>query len=277
MILSSILIFFSSAQVGSVADAMGGAGIGGPHPYESAILNPAALVEFKTKHFGMQQSQTDVGPSLEQKQYSFFFTDAGDMTVFPGTIFYRQRTNKILDQKIREQHLQISGAAALTRNLSAGISGYKIKTDLMSGADYNQYNADLGTYWAAHPNLTVGAVFRGLMGSDTTVWPLSQVLPMAGSGAEYRFFDMFKLRYDINYFLEQNGDKRFRHQVGGEVRYEFMLALRAGYSQDDRLGENRFSFGVGWDGPRLKVAYAFQKEDRKGLGDAHSVDMWFDF
>jgi hypothetical protein len=277
MILFSIFIFVSSAQVGSVADAMGGAGIGGAHPYESAILNPAALVEFKSKHFGMQQRKTDLGPNLDQEQYSFFFTDAGETTVVPGTVFYRQRSNQFLDQKVREQHLQISGAAALTQTLSVGASGYKIKTNLMSGDDYNQYNLDLGTYWLALPNLTVGGVFRGVMGSESTEWPLSQVLPMAGTGAEYRFFEMFKLRYDINYFLEQNGDKRFRHQIGGEVRYDYMLALRAGWSQDDRLGENRVTLGVGWDGPRLKVAYAFQKEDRKQLGDAHSVDMWFDF
>ncbi len=273
----SILVFFSSAQVGSVADAMGGAGIAGAHPYESAILNPAALVEFKTQHFGLQQRSADLGPALEQKQYSFFFTDAGASTVFPGTIFYRNRTNLFLDQKVREQHLQISGAAALTEKLAAGISGYKIKTDLMNGDDYNQYNVDIGTYWLALPGLAVGGVFRGLMGSETTAWPLSQVIPMAGTGAEYRFFEMFKIRYDVNYFLEQNGEKRFRHQVGGEVRYDFMLALRTGFSQDDRLGENRWSLGAGWDGPRLKVAYAFQKEERKGLGDAHSVDMWFDF
>ena len=145
---------------------------------------------------------------------------------------------------------------------------HKIKTNLMSGADYNQYNMDLGTYWLAIPDLTIGGVFRGVMGSKSTVWTFSQVLPTAGTGAEYRFFDMFKLRYDIDYTLEQNSDKRFRHQVGGEVRYDFMLALRAGWSQDDRLGENRLSFGAGWDGPRLKVAYAFQKENRKELGDA---------
>ena len=69
MILFSILIFFSSAQVGSVADAMGGAGIGGAHAYESAILNPAALIEFKSKHFGLQQRSTDVATGVEQKQY----------------------------------------------------------------------------------------------------------------------------------------------------------------------------------------------------------------
>ncbi len=277
MILISLFIFLTSAQVGSVSDAMGGAGIAGAHPYESAILNPAALIEFKTKYFGMQQRKADLGPSLEQDQYSFFFTDAGEMSAVPGTVFYRQRSNKFLDQKVREQHLQISGAAALTQKLAVGLSGYKIKTDLMSGEDYNQYNADLGAYWLALPDLAIGGVFRGVMGSKNTVWPLSQVLPTIGSGAEYRFFEMFKVRYDVNYVLEQNGNKRFRHQVGGEVRYDFLLALRAGFSQDDRLGENRLTLGAGWDGPRLKVAYSYQKEDRKDLGDAHSVDMWFDF
>ena len=277
MILISIFISLAAAQVGSTADGMGGAGIAGAHPYESALLNPAAMVEFKTSYMGLQGISSELNPQVEQKQYSVFFTDAGDMTMFPGALMYRWRTNEILGQKVREQHLQLSGAAALTQKMSVGVSAYKIKTDLMSGEDYNQYNADIGAYWLALEQLSVGGIFRGVMGSKNTIWTASQVLPSMGLGAEYRLYDMFKFRYDINYVLEQNSDQRFRHQVGGEVRYDFLLVLRAGFNQDDRIGENRWTAGIGWDGPRLKVAYAFQKEDRKNSSETHSIDMWLDF
>ncbi|MBY0384783.1 hypothetical protein K2X05_06450 [bacterium] len=278
MILISIFISLACAQqVGSTADAMGGAGIAGAHPYESAILNPAAMVEFKSSFMGLQGMSSEVDPQLEQKQYSIFFTDAGDMTMFPGALMYRWRTNEILGQKVREQHIQLSGAAALTKKMSVGVSAYKIRTDLASGEDYNQYNADVGTYWLALEQLSVGAVFRGVLGSKNTVWAPSQVLPSAGIGAEYKLYEMFKFRYDINYVLEQNSNQRFRHQLGGEVRYDFLLVLRTGFNQDDRIGENRWTAGIGWDGPRLKLAYAFQKADRRNSGQTHSIDMWLDF
>lgn len=278
MILISLFISLASAQqVGSTADAMGGAGIAGAHPYESAILNPAAMVEFKTSFMGLQGMSSEVNPDGEQKQYSLFFTDAGEMTMFPGALFYRWRTNEILGQKVREQHLQLSGAAAITQKMSLGVSGYKVRTDLMSGEDYNQYNMDVGAYWLALESLSVGAVARGVMGSKNTVWAASQVLPSTGIGAEYKLYEMFKFRYDINYVLEQNPNKRFRHQLGGEVRYDFLLVLRAGFNQDDRIGENRWTAGIGWDGPRLKLAYAFQKEDRRNSAETHSIDMWLDF
>lgn len=278
MILLSLFIQFSLAQIGSTADGMGGAGIGAPHPYESALLNPAALIESKTQYFALQtHSSENVVSGVDTNQHSLFITDAGDMTIFPGALMYRQRTNKIAGQRIREQQIQLSGAGAITRHFALGLSGYKIRTNLETGADYNQYNADLGAYWFLNEQWSLGAVFRGLLGSKDTAWAASQVLPSTGLGAEYRFFDMFKLRYDVNYFLEQNSDNRFRHQFGGEVRYDFLLVLRAGMSQDDRLAENRWSAGIGWDGPKLKVAYAYQKETRQKLGESHSIDMWLDF
>ncbi len=278
MILLSLLLQFSFAQVGSTVDALGGAGIAAPHPYESAILNPAALVEFKTKYFGIQTHSSDNSVSgVDTNQQSIFITDAGDMTIFPGALMYRQRTNKVAGVRIREQQFQLSGAGAITRHFAVGLSGYKIKTDLPTGADYNQYNADLGAYWFINDQWSVGGIFRGLLGSKDTAWAASKVLPSSGMGAEYRFFEMFKLRYDLNYVWEQNSDNRFLHQFGGEVRYDNLLVLRAGLNQDDRVSENRWSAGIGWEGPKLKVAYAYQKETRQKLGESHSIDMWLDF
>lgn len=256
---------------------MGGAGIGGSHAYESAILNPASLIDVKKSYFALQTHSAGMEAPAKLRHYSVFMTDAGEDTNYPGTLFYRQRTVDIRGQKTREQQFQLSGAAALTKSFAVGISGYKIRTDLMTGSDYSQYNADLGAYWLASEALSMGAVFRGVAGSKNTTWLESRVLPMAGLGAEWRFFEMFRFRYDVNYFLEQNSQQRFRHQIGGEVRYDFMLVLRTGYSQDDRLGENRWTAGIGWEGPKLKVGYAYQKENRKNLGDMHSIDMWFDF
>jgi hypothetical protein len=278
MTLIYLLCSFVFAQVGSTADSMGGAGIGGPHPYESAILNPAALVDLKKQYMGFQTNSTDIAADIKQRNNSVFITDAGEETLFPGTVFYRNRASKFLGERVREEHFQISVAGAVARTMAVGASAYKIKTNIPTGNDYNQYNVDLGGYWFVEDRLSLGAVFRGVMGSkENLAWAPSQVLPSGGLGAEFRFLQMFRFRYDINYFLEQNSEKRFRHQIGGEVRYESALVLRTGFSQDDRLGQNRWTAGIGWEGPRLKVAYAYQNEKRQEFGDTHSVDMWLDF
>jgi hypothetical protein len=227
---------------------------------------------------GLQTHSSDAAAGTKLKQNSIFITDAGEMTIFPGTLFYRQRHYKIIGEPVREHHYQLSIAGAITKTFAVGASAYKIKTDLPTGQDYNQVNGDLGAYWLAHPQWSLGAVFRGVAGSDDTAsWLPSKTLPSSGLGTEFRFFEMFKIRYDISYFFEQNSDKRFLHQLGAEVRYESKLVLRTGFSQDDRLAQNRWTAGIGWEGPRLKVGYAFQKEQRQELGDSHSIDMWLDF
>jgi hypothetical protein len=278
MVFLNLLCSFVFAQVGATADSLGGAGIGGPHAYESAILNPAALVDLKKQYMGFQTINTDIADDIKQRNHSFFVTDAGEETLFPGTLFYRNRSNKFLGERIREEHFQLSVAGAIARTMSVGVSAYKIRTNMPSGSDYNQYNADIGGYWFVQDSLSLGAVFRGVLGSkDSLAWSPSQVIPSTGLGAEFRFLEMFRFRYDINYFFEQNPDKRYRHQIGGEVRYESALVLRTGFSQDDRLAQNRWTVGIGWEGPRLKVAYAYQNELRQDFGDTHSVDMWLDF
>ncbi len=277
MFIFSLLVSLASAQIGVTADSMGGAGVAGGHPYEAAFLNPAALVEVKAKHFALQSHWNDTYNQPDQKQYSVILTDAGEMTLFPGSLIYRRRTSDLLNTRTREEQIQLSMAAGIATNWAMGVSAYKIKTDVFSGEDYHQYNADLGLYWAAKPSLSFGMVYRGVLGSKEVLWLPSQVIPNVAMGTEYRFLEMFKVRYDLNYFLEQNSDHRLRQMVGAEVRYDTDLVLRAGFSQDERLKQNRWTAGIGWEGPRLKVGYAYQKEYRQKMGEVHSVDMWLDF
>lgn len=278
LFLLSSLIFSSSAQVGSASDALGGTGIGAYHPLESIFLNPAALARSQTAYFGGQYYADKLSPGDHLRQYSVLIADGLPESMFPGGIAYRYRNYEVGGQDVREHLLQASGAARLSETFSVGLTGYKLKTDLPTGADYNQYNGDIGVYWQALPYFSMGAVARAVLGSkDNVAFGISEIKPSAGIGATYSVMEMINLRADANYIYEDNPDKLWQHHLGMETTNLEWFNLRAGLRGDDYKKETSWSAGFGFNGPRLKLAYAYQKEIRQKLGESHTVDIWTDF
>lgn len=271
-ILISFFLSIASAQQGPTIDAMAGAGIASRHPIDAAILNPAALASFEEYYFGAGffRGKTASG-SMDQA--SITLADATSGGFLPGAFTYRYR--KYADGADLKEHVfRLSLAIPLWRNFTAGVAGYKIKSDLATGADYSQENVDLSFMWVLTPTFTWGAITKGVFGSKSSAAFIdSKVMPSSGTGFEY-MNELYKLRADINYYHVNNPGHKMSYHFGTEAQMLAEFKLRAGLSVDDYHGENRYSAGLGWDGPRLRAAYTLQKEFRKELGASHSIDFW---
>lgn len=267
-----LVSFFSSAQVGPTIDAMGGAGIASRQPIDAAHLNPAALTSLQEYYFGAGYFRGKT-QSAGVDQSSVTLADATPDGLIPGAFSYRFR--KYRDgADLKEHFFRLGLAVPVTRQFSLGVAGYKLKTDLRQGIDYKQENADLSLLWAISPSLALGVVSKTIFGSkDNVAFLDSKLLPSTGAGFEWSQ-QLFKFRTDLYYYYENNPDQRLSYHFGGEAQMVGEFKLRAGLAVDDYRRENRYSVGLGWDGPRLRAAYTFQNEFRKDLGNSHTFDFW---
>jgi hypothetical protein len=273
--LITTLFSVAHAQVGATTDALGGAGIAAVQPIESAYLNPASLAQLKRYYVDAQYYRQNSAGSDNLNQFSLTITDSSGGSI-PGAVILRQRSYTTGGVEIREQLYHLGAAVPLTKTFSLGFSGYLQHTNVPTTGAYNQTNLDASAFWAVTERFSVGFISRGLLGSKKVAFAQSQLKPSSGLGFQYAVLDILRVRADVTYNYEDNAHHRFTHNVGTEFLLHNDFTLRAGYKADDYRGESYYSAGLGWYGPRLKLAYAYQNETRRDIGSRHTIDIWID-
>ncbi len=268
----------SWAQVGTTTDALGGASIGNTHPLDSVWTNPAGVGAKAGTYAGVQYyGGKSFRPDLQLDQYSLTITDAST-GAFPGSLGYRYRSYKDGGYKVKEQVFRAAAAFALQQNLVVGLAGYRVHTDPPIGEKTDQDNGDVSILWMPILNLQLGAITRGVVGAKDNMFGPSRVVPSGGFGAKYSFNSSISVLGDVNYGYEDIGTgKRLQTQLGLEFINTYDVAVRIGYNNDEWRGERRMTAGIGWEGPKLKAGYSYQNENRKELGESHTVDIWLSF
>ena len=272
-LFSISLISVSSAQVGPTVDAMGGSGIAGRNPVDAAALNSAALATFQQYYFGAGYYRSELRSS-ELDQYGVTLADSMPGGIMPGSFNYKYKKYDGVD--VKEHAFRLGLALPLSERFAGGVALYKTKTDLGVGQDYSQQNADVSFLWAVSDAFSFGVLSKAVFGSkDEAVFLESKIMPTTGVGGEFST-QYIKLRGDAYYYYEANPEDRMSYHFGAETMSRGSFRLRAGFSLDDYRRENRYTVGLGWEGPRLRAAYSYQHEFRQDIGDAHSIDIWLD-
>lgn len=269
--------FFSAAQVGVQSDALGRTGVARVSAMESGLLNPAAVAFLDDYYLGVQWHKSALGDQQDLNQYGVTITDALPGSLAAGTLIYRQRDWDLANDQ-SEQFFFFSLGRRLTNSFSVGVSVYHIQTEPDGFQEFEQTNGDVGLFWQPLKNLQVGARAQAVAGSEEeAINSPGQVLPAVVLGALYQVGEMVHFSFDLHKQHEGRNNEYLDHRMGLELALRADFALRVGWQIDDINSQNRYSLGLGWNGPRLKFGYAFQKEERQGLGESHSVDLFVDF
>src|SRR5690606_34247688 len=115
---------------------------------------------------------------------------------------------------------------------------------------------------------------KSVFGSKDVAFRETQFVPGFGVGLQYTVMEIIRLRGDVSQQTEANPNGRRVHNAGLEFILENDFYLRTGLKNDDYRSETFYTMGLGWKGPRLKIAYAYQDETGDGHGSAHTVDIW---
>jgi hypothetical protein len=84
-------------------------------------------------------------------------------------------------------------------------------------------------------------------------------------------------RFDVLQEQEQNPSRQLIERLGFESKVDEFALIRLGYRRDANRGESVFTAGAAFEGPRLKVDYAYEKNLVSPQGASHSVDLRIPF
>ncbi|MCC6138214.1 MAG: hypothetical protein IT287_06255 [Bdellovibrionaceae bacterium] len=260
------------AQVGTTADALGGAGVANAIATESAFLNPAGL----GFHSDVQVAgvfRTGKSQLGDFRQFNAVIADANPGNLFVGSLAYRQRNYDAgPTSDIEDKEMIINAAYRLRPEFAMGLRGYKKQTDFF-GVKQDEVNSDFGMQLVPMNNWTIGFTQYSMFSTkDNLAYPLG-LLPMSTVGVQYVLSQMIAFNADLSYAYKQNNQDRFAHAVGVSFMHVEYFRINVGGRFDDRAGETAYTAGFQFYGPNLKVGYAYQKEVRQELGEVHTFDI----
>ena len=276
-----ILFSFSSrAQIfrGPQSSALGGTGRAGLSSSEGAFLNPA-LVPLIAGYEGQAYFRDgDIGPGQHRHTMGLGLSDNGQEVMFAGNLTYlRVHDTGLAATPVDGDIWHAAIGKAFAQRFSMGASVYRAQYMVLNDRRYTQWNYSLGGIWLPLPKLAVAYVISNLAhpGSDT---PRALRQDTAqGFGANWELYDFVRLRADVARQEMFNPKHRLNYGVGFESMTSDFIVMRVGCHRDELADTRIWTAGFGFNGPRLKVDYSFEKNEERTSGALHSVDMTLPF
>ena len=254
---------------------MGSTGRAAIESLESVYMNPAAIARANDLLVGTSYSSGFLQKDISRTTYSVTATDATKDVIFPGSLSYRQHKYNLQGVHAEEKEIRAGVGFRLGKRFSLGLGYSYLDAKVAGGQTHEQQNFHLGTLFALSRvwglSLTGDNLIRGNGDIPEGLIRPSQV----ALGTQYTFSDFIRVRYElIRPIYTEQADPLMAHHFGLGIMLREGFSITGGFSVDDLRGQNWSSVGLGWEGPRLKVAYSLQSEDRSALGVRHLVDLW---
>jgi hypothetical protein len=261
-----------------VSSALGGAGLGSSDEGEQILLNPAALVHgsvFTSSLFYIDGYEAE---DQHDRALGVTLADNSKDVFFAGSYGYIDRRRTFANQNSRdEQYHQVTIARFVAPHLSVGATYTYLTTNIEGGSTYRQADGHLATHWNPTPELGFGLVFYNVGSRKEEAPKEIQNLDKVAVGVHYIFRPEFRFRMDVSQLLVENPDAKSRYQVGVESHITATFVTRVGFDRDNLADQGGITFGLGFDGPRLKADYFYRKNPDYSEGALHGVDLRLPF
>jgi len=271
--------FASSAEIfrGPRSSGAGGTGIAGVMGAEGALLNPAMVPLYKGSTVGAYFRDGYVDSAAHKQGWGFGALDNGPEVWFPGAIHYvRTRETAAGVPAANGELWHVALGERVSENFAVGFTAYRLvhKTDLDS---YEQWNGGMGLMFMVNPELGFGYTLNSILGTSARV-PTGLKEPLEqGVGAMVGFGEELRMRGDIRHQVRDNPHNHLTTAFGVESKTEEFFVVRAGYRYEGVTARSVWTAGLGFDGPKLKANYAFEKNQERTSGALHSVDLSIPF
>ncbi|MEZ4870857.1 MAG: hypothetical protein R2827_01165 [Bdellovibrionales bacterium] len=142
----------------------------------------------------------------------------------------------------------------------------------------DEINMDFGALFTPFRELGFGLMASSLLVVDEDDVPTEFQRPnYVALGATYFYQGQFQFRGDITTFTRGPASGELKYAIGVESSSHEYLRLRMGGVRDEFLKENSYMIGLGFDGPKLRVDYAYKKTTSQPQSQLHSVDLRLSF
>jgi hypothetical protein len=262
---------------GPSASALGGAGVAGMPGAESALLNPALVPLYKESSMDAYFRDGYAKDGELRHFWGFGAIDNGQDIYFPGALHYFRMHDTGRSAQPANGELWHAAIAKQFDQLNVGVSAYRLIYDVKNDRRYTQWNYSIGGLFMLSEGLGVAYVLNNLAGAGSNVpaglrEDLRQV-----AGVYAKLGEMARVRFDMARQERFNPDHKMTYMLSIETKHSDVLLVRLGYRYDDLAGDRVWTAGIGFDGPRLKMDYAIEKNQTGTPGALHSVDLRLPF
>ena len=257
---------FATAIIGSVSTATGGTGRGAIEPVDGVLLNPSSVAQIKTKFFSF---------NYQKDQMAVTISDNGKEALFPAAIAF-VRAEK---DNLKTQDMALVLAYSIMPRLSVGVTISLVEYLQQNGAleqKYRQTVSDLGISYSVAKDISVGVVANKMFSSSTELDPALQKQKTFGVGGNYTYQNFVRFRFDIE-SAPENKTNRLVYMGGLETFMNDWVVIRLGYQNNNALGKNFMTAGLGFAGPQFGIHYAYLTNVADRAEDRHSVDLGIPF
>ncbi|WP_246845184.1 hypothetical protein [Bdellovibrio sp. NC01] len=260
-----LLVYLSlnvaSAQVynSSISAASGGTGRGSIEPGDALLLNSATLPHLKGRFLFTSFAKDEFAASL---------SDNTTESVVPAGLSYVQKKSTSSFGDLKQQDIAVTLADFVVEKFSMGLTGHYTEQKIPN-ASYSQTNVDLGFLYTPFSNLGIGLVGYNLLGEQDNIPKEFREKTSVGAGFNFIYQNSIRFRVDAT-------SESF-YGVGLETYLNKFIITRFGYSNDTDDSRQLLTAGVGFNGPRFQINYAYQGNTEKSGDYRHSVDLVIPF
>jgi|GEM_PF-2250864 len=266
----------------SQSDGAGGAGIGAVNAADINYLNPAVLVHSFGRYFYTTGGST---------RFAAGISEASKDVIMPASLAYFQEfRNRDLKkgesdlglavQPMTVKDVSLALGDFISQSMAIGITGhqYSVSFDDEKNQSVTRTLLDAGLLWSPLQNLGFGLVFYNIGFIDKSeVFP-AEVRPLTrfAVGTHFLYKDFLRFRADL-LSGDHNSMKGPTVMLGFEDYMKKWLIWRIGFQGNQDTGQQLGTTGLGFEGPRFVLNYAFQREMVVGDYSKHSIDLTFPF
>lgn len=266
---------FAAAQYfpGPTGLSLGGAGVAGFKSSESVLLNPASVVYQPFVDVALYYTDGNVQKGVNQTRFGVSIVDNSEDVVFPGGISYFRGSRNFYGVGAEEQLWLVSLGKAMGPQWSLGFNIAHLTSSIKNLKEFKQLAGSFGLLYSQSSLWALGFVYEHGGDPDALLPVAFRLHSRTQFGFKLQPQEIFAIYFDVSRQENNNPDKKMAFHSGVESFTNAFTVLRLGMKWDNFARQNFVSFGLGFDGPRLKANYSFQKA-LKGTGGAlHGVDF----
>jgi len=242
------------------------------------LLNPATIPLVKNYEFIGFYRDGEIAEGQHRQGWAVGVVDNSEDVSFPGAAHYGKiRDTGRSPHGINGEIWHMAGGYLFQDRLALGFSAYRIQYKSKGDRAYTQWNGSLGMVVLINDLISLAYVYDNVArpGSATPLGLRED--PKHTLGFFGRAGDLMTVRADIQREMEFNPQGRLTYMFGAETITSDWFLFRLGFRLDDLRNQRVATAGFGFNGPRLKVDYAIEKNIEGTSGALHSVDMRIPF
>lgn len=267
-----VLTANAEAHVSAISAATANAGRAAIESLDVPFQNPAGIAFAKGYSFATGLSRFSSEAGVDQEELAVLLSDNTPDSVVPTSLAYLQKKDQIPGSDWEQKDVRLSLGNFIGPRRAVGF-GLNYRQERANSITSQQASLTVGSIFGVSQNLGVAFVVDNLLPIVNAPEARERLSPLTSLGMSYNMGKFLRARMDLTTQRNNSLNKPIL-AAGLENYWNRWLIFRIGAARDAELEQTTLSTGLGFDGPRFGIHYAFQSvEAPLGRDQRHSVDL----